>query len=178
VSRTRDRFDTEVRRPHFMTCTIVAWLPVFTRQESVQIILDSWTFLQKEGRIELFGYVILENDLHWIAAADDLSHEAACFKSYTARKLLDLLVLRGAHVLLEQLRYYKERHKLDQEYQLWQEGSHPEAITGDEMMWQKLEYTHNNPRKRGYVDDPVHWRYSNARNYAKLPGLIQVTTEW
>jgi putative transposase len=72
------------------------------------------------------------------AAADDLSHEVACFKSYRARKLLDLLELRGAHVPLEQLRYYKERHKLDQEYQLWQEGSHPEAIASDEMMWQKL----------------------------------------
>lgn len=53
MSRTRYRFDTDVRRPHFMTCTIVAWLPIFTRQESVQIILDSWTFLQNEGRIEL-----------------------------------------------------------------------------------------------------------------------------
>ena len=105
MSRNRYRFDTDLRRPHFLTCTIVAWLPVFTRQEAVQIILDSWSFLQDARRIELFGYVILENHLHWIAAADDLSHEVACFKSFTARKLLDLLELRGAHVLLEQLRY-------------------------------------------------------------------------
>lgn len=178
MSRTRYRFDTDVRRPHFLTSTIVAWLPVFTRPEAVQIVLDSWTFLQKQGRIQLFGYVVLENHLHWIASADNLSKEAGDFKSFTARKLIDLLKRRNADTLLEQLAYYKLRHKLDQDFQLWQEGHHPEAITSEEMMWQKLAYIHDNPVKRGYVNDPLHWRYSSARNYARQPGLIEVTTDW
>ena len=29
---------------------------------------------------------------------------------------------------------------------------------------QKLDYIHYNPVKRGYVDDPTHWRYSLKRN--------------
>jgi hypothetical protein len=80
--------------------------------------------------------------------------------------------------LLQQLKWYKAQHKIDQVYQLWQEGSHPQQILNDDMMRQKLEYIHNNPVERGYVDDPTHWRYSSARNYAGLPGLIEVTTEW
>jgi putative transposase len=28
------------------------------------------------------------------------------------------------------------------------------------------------------VDEPIHWRYSSARNYAGLPGLIDVVTDW
>lgn len=43
------------------------------------------------------------------------------------------------------------------------------------MMEQEIEYIHNNPVKRGYVDEPAYWRYSSARNYAGLPGLIDVT---
>ena len=46
------------------------------------------------------------------------------------------------------------------------------------MMEQKLEYIHWNPVKRGYVDDPTHWRYSSARNYAGMPSLISVVTDW
>jgi hypothetical protein len=46
------------------------------------------------------------------------------------------------------------------------------------MMWQKVEYIHNNPLKRGYVDDATHWRWSSARNYARMPGLIDVYTQW
>src|SRR5262249_43382401 len=80
--------------------------------------------------------------------------------------------------LLQELRYFKAAHKTDQMHQLWQEGSHPQPIQNIEMMVQKLEYTHNNPVCRGYVDDPVHWRYSSARDYAGLPGLIEVTTNW
>ena len=46
------------------------------------------------------------------------------------------------------------------------------------MMEQKLIYMHNNPLKRGYVDEAVHWRHSSARNYAGLPGLIEIITDW
>ena len=35
-----------------------------------------------------------------------------------------------------------------------------------------------NPVKRGYVDEPIHWRYSSARNYAGLTGLLEVTQAW
>ena len=63
-------------------------------------------------------------------------------------------------MLLRQLRALKLRHKTRSEYQEWQEGSHPKQIANDEMMRQKLEYMHNNPVKRGYVDEAVQWRYS------------------
>ena len=177
MSRTRYRIYNP-RQPHFLTCTIVGWLPVFTRPETVQIILDSWKFLQDQGRLTLYGYVILENHLHLIASSSDLAKEIGDFKSYTAIRLRDHLEKCGAQTLLKQFRYYKARHKIDRTYQIWQEGSHPEEILSDEMMVQKLEYAHFNPVKRGYVDDPTHWRYSSARNYAGLPGLIDVRTDW
>ena len=100
------------------------------------------------------------------------------FKSYTARQMLDLLERHSAEVLLRQLRAHKLPHKTQSEYQVWQEGSKPKQIQNDEIMWQKLEYMHNNPVKRGYVDDPLHWRYSSARNYAGQAGLIEVITDW
>jgi putative transposase len=73
---------------------------------------------------------------------------------------------------------FKLAHKTDREHQLWQEGSHPQMIADEAMMWQKLEYIHNNPVRRGYVDDPIHWRYSSARNYSKLPTLVSVIVDW
>jgi REP element-mobilizing transposase RayT len=128
--------------------------------------------------VEIFGYVILENHLHWIAAAKGLSDQVGRFKSFTARQIIDEMERRGYTTLLEELRFYKLRHKLDQQHQLWQEGSHPQQIRNEEMMLQKLDYMHNNPLRRGYVDEPVHWRYSSARNYAQMPSLIDDITEW
>ena len=176
MTRTRYRI-WEQQQPHFLTCTVVAWLPVFTRPDTVQIVLDCWRFLGQQKRLTLFGYVILENHLHCIASAPELSKELKAFKSFTARRVLDLLEARGVWVLLDQLAYHKARRKVESRYQLWQEGSHPQLIQDEEMMRQKLEYIHNNPVKRGYVDEPAHWRYSSACNYAGLPGLVDVTTD-
>jgi putative transposase len=177
MTRTRYRI-WEKEQPHFLTCTVVGWLPVFTRSETVQIVLDSWRFLQAENRLTLYGYVILENHLHLIASSPDLSKEIKNFKSFTARQIIDLLELRRAKELLDQLQWRKARYKVESRYQLWQEGSHPQQIQDEEMMLQKLEYMHNNPVERGYVDEPAHWRYSSARNYARQPGLIEVVTKW
>jgi hypothetical protein len=46
------------------------------------------------------------------------------------------------------------------------------------MMRAKIDFIHNYPVERGYVDEPEHWRYSSARNYAGLGGLIDVRQEW
>ncbi len=61
---------------------------------------------------------------------------------------------------------------------MWQEGSHPELNQGEAIMRQKATYIHQNPMKRGYVDEAIHRRYSSARNYAGLPGLLEVTCAW
>ena len=66
--------------------------------------------------------------------------------------------------------FYKKAHKNERAYQFWQEGVHPELIQNDAMMRQKIEYIHQNPVERGYVDRPEHWRYSSARNYLGLGG--------
>ncbi|WP_116474216.1 REP-associated tyrosine transposase [Zobellella maritima] len=176
MGRSRYRI-TEAGAPHFLTCTVLHWIPVFTRPATVDIVLGSLRYLQQQG-LCIYAWVILENDLHLVAQSDDLGRDLARFKSYTARSLLDYLRQHRVTMLLEQLAYYKKAHKADRRYQFWQEGSHPELVFSDEMMRQKIEYIHQNPVKRGYVSEPEHWRYSSARHYAGQPGLLEVTTRW
>jgi len=80
--------------PHFMTATVNHWLPIFTRPDTVNIVLDSWRYLQREAGFILYGYVILENHLHLIAASADLGRDMRRFKSYTARAIINWLEQR------------------------------------------------------------------------------------
>ena len=48
----------------------------------------------------------------------------------------------------------------------------------DTMMISKIQYIHANPVKRGYIDDAVHWRYSSARDYEGISGLIDIERFW
>jgi len=168
---------TQAEGVHFVTLTVLHWIPVFTRPQTVDIILDSLRFLMKDG-LKVHAYVILENHLHLIVQSTQLDKEIARFKSFTARQLLVYLEQHHVTTILEQLAFYKKAHKTDRQYQFWQEGVHPELIQNEAMMLQKIDYIHNNPVKRGYVDQAQHWRYSSARNYEGEVGLLDIDKSW
>ncbi len=168
----------ETNAPYFLTCTVLNWIPLFTRPETAAIILDALTYRQENQGWRLYGYVILENHIHLIVQAENLQVDLPRFKSFTALRLIDYLEQAKAERVLKHLAFFRKQHKSDRQHQCWEEGSHPELIPNELILRQKLEYIHQNQVKRGYVDDPVHWRYSSARNYAGLPGLIPVFTDW
>lgn len=177
MGRSRYRIFAEAA-PHFLTCTVLNWMPLFTRPQTSDIILEALRYRQEQQGWKVYGYVILENHLHMVVQSENLAVELPRFKSFTARKLIDLLTECRAEHLLQQLAFFRKGHKQDRDYQLWEEGSHPQLIGNEAVLRQKLEYIHQNPVKRGYVDEAVHWRYSSARNYAGLAGLIPVYMAW
>ncbi len=169
----RSRYEVhEKHHAHFITATIVEWLPLLATSGCCDIIVRSLAFCREKKGLKIYGWVILDTHLHAIVAAPELSAVLRDFKSFTAKELLAQVEQEGRAWLLNQLSYYRAAHKATR-HQIWQEGSHPQAIVGDEMMEQKLEYLHNNPVKRGWVASPEHWRYSSAHEWlpAAQPGL-------
>ena len=177
MGRTRYKI-YEPTHPHFVTCTILHWLPIFTRQESVDIILNSLKFLQKQDNLRLHAYVILENHLHIVLRSDDLRKSMESFKKFTAREILNLLRRENATTILDQLAFYKKAHRKEKSFQVWEEGYQPKLIQSEAMLKMKIDYIHYNPVKRGYVDKAIHWRYSSARNYEGGYGLIEIDRFW
>ena len=169
---------TEPDKPHFLTCTVMEWLPVFSRPEAAEILFNCLRYQREFDGLQLYGYVVMENHIHFVAQSKQLNKSLASFKSFTARRIIDYLEMNGADYLLERLHFAKLAHKKDRVYQFWQEGSHAELIFSDAMMREKLEYIHANPVKRGYVDRAEQWRYSSARNYAGEIGLIETDRWW
>jgi putative transposase len=170
LAPVRSRYHiNEACAAHFVTATIVAWLPVFTTAERCDILIRSLEYCRAHKDLRIHAWVILDNHFHAILAAPDLSGVLADLKRHTARRVLELLKTERCEWLLNQFRYFRAAHKAESTHQIWQEGSHPEAIVSDEIMLQKLEYLHNNPVKRGLVAVPEHWRYSSAHEWC--PGV-------
>jgi REP element-mobilizing transposase RayT len=161
--------------PYFITSSTMFGLPIFSNVNAVNIIIENLEFLKNERNVEIIAYVIMENHIHAILYGDDLADKIGRFKSFSARKIIDLFKQNGNTRWLKRLERVKPEAKIDRYYQLWQEDNHPKQIVGDAMMNQKIEYIHNNPVKRGYVDYPEDWRYSSARNYLGLEGLMPIS---
>jgi len=168
----------EPTHPHFITLTVLHWIPLFTRPESVEILINSFKHLQQSDNLKIYSFVILENHLHLVASSDNIATTIKKFKSFTAKELLKLLQKNNITTVLEQLAFYKKAHKKETTYQVWQEGMQPKLIQDEKIMIQKIEYIHNNPVKRGYVDEAQHWRYSSARVYEGSEGMIECEKIW
>ncbi len=50
----------------------------------------------------------------------------------------------------------------------------PMELATNKIMDQKLDYLHVNPVAAGYVNEPEHWRFSSAIDYAGGLGLLEV----
>ncbi len=164
--------------PHFLTASFVKWSPFFSYPDIAKICLESIDYLQKEESLKIYAWCFMENHLHLVGKSHDLSKSIARFKSFSAKEIIAFLKQRRNKTLLEDLSFAKSFHKHSQEFQVWQEGSHPEQINSRDMMMQKITYIHNNPVKRGYVDKAEEWRYSSARDYCGRAGLLGVCCEW
>ena len=80
-------------KPHFITCTIVDWVDIFTRKIYRDVIIDCLQYCIKNKGMVLYGYVIMSNHIHLIVQSKEgkLSDLIRDFKKFTAKQILEKL---------------------------------------------------------------------------------------
>ena len=68
-----------------------------------------------------------------------------------------------------------QKNSRNRQYQFWRQDNQPKELFSNRFMEEKLQYLHNNPVVGGWVDKPADYRYSSARDYEGLSGLIEVS---
>ena len=140
---------------YFVTPTVWRWYYVFDRHDRWRILADSLRFLQERRGLEIFGFVFMLNHLHLIISAPDTAACIRDFKRHTARRIHENI----------------RRHEpdalplfLDEEgrFRLWKPDNKPKIIETEHFFLQKLNYIHENPVRKGYVERPECWKCSSA----------------
>ena len=67
-----------------------------------------------------------------------------------------------------------KKNSNNKHYQFWQQDNRPIELRSPEMIKQRLNYIHNNLVVERIVNEPEHYVYSSAQNYAGAPGVITV----
>jgi len=165
---------------YFMTMTVVDWVDVFTRPVYRHIIVDALRFCQENKGLKLYAWVLMSNHLHLIAAAEEgknLSDILRDFKQFTSRKIIATIQEEPEsrrQWLLHRFEFNAKLNPKVRHYKVWQEGNEAKEIYSNDFLEQKLEYIHQNPVRAEWVNEPEHYRYSSAGNYADAGGLLQV----
>jgi REP element-mobilizing transposase RayT len=169
---TMPRYQAGEYLPHFCTITILDWVPVFIDARFIDPLIESLSFCRAKKGLQLFGFVVMPNHMHCIAAADDLHAMMRDFKRFTSRSIHERLVADGRNTVLAWLERAAQRARRERgEFSFWQDGFHPQAIRSRRVFEQKLRYLHENPVRKGLIAGPEDWRYSSAGWYAGRSGV-------
>ncbi|WP_258103557.1 transposase [Marinoscillum sp. MHG1-6] len=168
---------------YFLTFTVVEWVDIFSRQDYVNIILDSLRFCQREKGLIVTAWVIMSNHLHLIISREEntrntLSDIVRDFKKITSSQILNEIRSNSLESrknwMLWIFKSAGERNRNNKNHQFWKQDNRAELLFSNDFMEQKLDYLHQNPVKAGLVDEAEHYRYSIARDYCGYQGLLEI----
>ena len=164
---------------YFLSPTIIHWIDLFTRKEFRYIIIDALKYCQENKGLIVHAYCLMPSHLHLIVSSNGEPLEAIIrdFKKYTSREIIKTLnqINESRRDWLNNA-FQKAANgiKRNSKNKVWQDGNRPKLLETNQFIQQKLEYIHNNPTEAEIVDEPEHYRYSSARDYSGMKGLIDV----
>ncbi len=149
---------------YFVTFTIIKWLPLFNYVAPTKILIDSLKYCIQNKNLRINAYVIMPNHFHGIVFDANLNHDnlnrtLTNFRKFTGRQIADYVDANLPRAYSSVLR---GENLHDRERRLWQSGWHSEGIYSENFWQQKVDYIHENPCRKGLVEDPQEWRYSSA----------------
>jgi hypothetical protein len=99
------------------------------------------------------------------------------FKKYSNKKLiaeLEAINESRKEWLLRAFQKAGQDLKRISGHKLWKDGNHPIELDSTAIQSQKLEYIHMNPVHNEIVEEPEHYVYSSARDYAGIKGALDI----
>jgi len=129
---------------YFITTDVERGCPPIPFPEGAELVIECWRWLRDHRRTWNGGYVVMDDHVHFLMLLREgftLPRVLDSFKTYTATRINQILGRKGI---------------------FWQEGYYDHAIRDESDFWACLNYMHNNPVRRGWVERPEDYAYSTA----------------
>jgi REP-associated tyrosine transposase len=144
---------------HFVTGNVINRIPVFSQDSCCHGFFDILADLRYQWPCKLIAYVLMPEHIHLIVnpREGDIKGFVGALKSRTAKRLVDITADN---------RFVRERPDADGSiHQVWQESFKALPLWSAWMIWQKINYIHNNPVKAGLVTSARDYRWSSFRAF-------------
>ena len=154
---------------HFVTGNVHQRRPVFRLEDACLAFLEELQNLKTKSECKIIAFVVMPDHIHFIANPfdGDIRGWTGALKSLSARRLTEIAPA-GWFV------------KTEAENQIWQESFKALPLWSNWMIWQKINYIHNNPLKAGLVNSAKDYRWSSFKAFYKMESeeLLSVDEDW
>jgi putative transposase len=147
---------------YYLTSVTKDRLAVFRSDELKRITCAALDEARRSGGFALYGYVIMLDHLHVIT--DSILAPARTLQfinGIASRRIIGFLKEQNYEASLRKLRHEIRPRRYS--HSLW--DHHPDArlLLTENMLMQRVHYTHQNPVRAGLVKKPEEYRWSSIR---------------
>ena len=146
---------------YYLTFTVKNWHYIFDKHNRFAILADSIKYCQKHKDLKLYAYIFMLNHIHLIASSPDTIAFVRDFKKFTSKEIRENIIATEPNVL----------SLFDNEkgtYEFWAKTNMPKFIETEEYLAQKINYIHENPVRKQYVQRPEDWEWSSANPESEI----------
>lgn len=157
----------------------IKWLPVFTKKEYIDIVLNCLRFCQKNKGMEIYSWIIMPNHMHLVFQSMDGQPPELLlgdFKRFTSNAIVKAIKENPEELNRE---FYLARFRVSaskssnvKHHQFWRHDNRPIELWSNHVIAQKIRYIHNNPVVAGLVNYPEDYEYSSAVDYSGEKGVV------
>ena len=150
---------------YYLTSVTKDRLPVFRSDEIKLITCAALDEARRSGEFALYAYAIMPDHLHVIT--DSIlspSRTLQFINGITGRRMIGYLKEHGYEASLKKLQHELRPRRYSQS--LW--DHHPDArlLLTENMLMQRVHYTHQNPVRADLVKKPEEYRWSSIRYWS------------
>ena len=150
-------------RPCFyLTSVAKNRLPVFRTDEMKTITCAALDEARKSGGFALYAYVLMPDHLHVITDSSRSSSDTLRFiNGIIGRRVIDYLKEHGYQSSLKKLQHEVKTQRY--QYSLWDHHPNVRLLMTENMLMERVHYTHQNPVRAGLVSRAEEYRWSSVR---------------
>jgi REP element-mobilizing transposase RayT len=137
-------------------------LEVFRKDEIKVIACNALDEARRSGGFAIYAYVIMPDHLHVITdSTRSSSYTLRFINGIIGRRIIDYLKERNFESSLRKLR--QEVKRQNYRYSLWDHHPNVRLLMTENMLMERVNYTHQNPVRAGLVKHAEDYRWSSIR---------------
>lgn len=166
---------------HFITVSCYQRKPALGEAHHRNIFVKALSRFRDQYGFSLVGYVVMPEHVHLLISEPQKGNPSVVMQSLkqtVSREILKILRSGrpGSHA--QRLLVSLTPPRGTGNPQFWQRRFYDFNVWSGKKMYEKLEYMHMNPVKRGLVQHPAHWPWSSFRFYAYGDAPILAMDRW
>lgn len=162
----------------FITSSTYRRIPLFHSDRFRRCFVETISRLRAKHGSRLIGWVLMPEHFHLLLKPEPAEATSLIIKRLKEQTAAQILKsLKGnepnpwCKKMLQRLRLPPTVHD-ESQYRVWQRRFYPFNVYSEKKRLEKLTYMHNNPVKRGLVNEPGDWPWSSWRFYYRQDASV------